>query len=106
MIANSSELRRASVSSSRNVDRSRLATARNSLSPMPWPSESLTALKLSMPSTSNAALSVLRHEGEPRFGALALGDVHQRQQHRGLVAIHQVARIDRQIDQCAVGPHV
>jgi len=37
-IANSSELRRASVSSSRNVDRRRLATARKSLSPMPLPS--------------------------------------------------------------------
>ena len=47
---------------------------------------------------------VLRHEGEPRLGALALGDVHQRQQHRGLVVIDQMARIDRQIDQRAVGP--
>ena len=49
---------------------------------------------------------VLGHEGEPRLGALALGDVHQRQQHRGLVAIDQMARIDRQIDQRAVGPDV
>jgi hypothetical protein len=49
---------------------------------------------------------VLGHEGEPRLGALALGDVHQRQQHRGLIVIDQLARIDRQIDQRAVGPHV
>ncbi len=49
---------------------------------------------------------MLRHEGEPRFGTLALGDVHQRQQYRGLIAIHQVARIDRQIDQRAVGPYM
>ena len=47
---------------------------------------------------------VLGHEGKPRLGALALGDVHQRQQHRGLVVIDQMARIDRQIDQRAVGP--
>ncbi len=33
---------------------------------------------------------VLGHEGEPRLGALALGDVHQRQQHRGLVVIDQM----------------
>ena len=49
---------------------------------------------------------VLRHEGKPRLGALALGDVHQRQQHRGLVVIDQMARIDCQIDQRTVGPHV
>ena len=49
---------------------------------------------------------VLGHEGEPRLGALALGDIHQRQQHRGLVAIEQMARIDRQIDQRSVGPDV
>ncbi len=49
---------------------------------------------------------VLGHEGKSRLGALALGDVHQRQQHRGLVVIDQMARIDRQIDQGAVGPHV
>ncbi len=47
---------------------------------------------------------MLGHEGEPRLGALALGDVHQRQQHRGLVGIDQLAGIDRQIDQRAVGP--
>ena len=49
---------------------------------------------------------VLRHEGEPRLGALAFGDVHQRQQYRGPVAIDQLTRIDRQIDQRAVGPDV
>src|SRR6202022_3468170 len=49
---------------------------------------------------------VLSHEGEPRLGALALGDIHQRQQHRGLVAIDQLARIDREIDQRSVGPDV
>ena len=49
---------------------------------------------------------MLGHEGEPRLGALALGDVHQRQQHRGPVAIDQMARIDRQIDQRSVGPHM
>src|SRR6201999_623738 len=48
-IANSSELRRASVSSSRSVERNRLATPRSSLSPTAWPSVSLTALKLSRP---------------------------------------------------------
>ena len=47
---------------------------------------------------------MLRHEGKPRLGALALGDIHQRQQHRGLVVVDQLARIDRQIDQGAVGP--
>ena len=47
---------------------------------------------------------MLRHEGEPRLGALALGDVHQRQQYRRLIAIDELARIDRQIDQRAVGP--
>ncbi|KTT92351.1 hypothetical protein NS44R_14625, partial [Mammaliicoccus sciuri] len=35
---------------------------------------------------------VLGHEGQPRLGALALGDVHQREQHRRLVAVHQLAR--------------
>ena len=49
---------------------------------------------------------MLRHEGEPRFGALALGHVHQRQKYRRLVAMDQLARIDRQIDQRAVGPHM
>ena len=47
---------------------------------------------------------VLRHEGEPRLGTLALGDIHQRQQHCGLVVMDQLTRIDRQIDQRAVGP--
>ena len=49
---------------------------------------------------------VLGHEGEPRLGALAFGDVHQRQQYRGLVAIDQMTRIDRQIDQRPVSPDV
>ncbi len=49
---------------------------------------------------------VLGHEGEPGLGALALGDVHQRQQHCGLVVIDQLARIDRQINQRAVGAHM
>ncbi len=49
---------------------------------------------------------VLRHEGEPRLGAFGLGDIHQRQQYRGPVAIEQTARIDRQIDQRSVGPHM
>ena len=47
---------------------------------------------------------MLGHEGQPRLGALAFGDVHQRQQHRRPVAVNQLARIDRQIDQRAVGP--
>ena len=47
---------------------------------------------------------MLGHEGQPRLGALAFGDVHQRQQHGRLVAIDELARIDRQIDQGAVGP--
>ncbi len=47
---------------------------------------------------------VLGHEREPGFGAFALGDIHQRQQHRGAVGIDQFARIDREIDQRAVGP--
>jgi hypothetical protein len=46
---------------------------------------------------------MLRHEGEPRLGAFALGDVHQRQQHRGPLGIGQFAGIDRKIDQRAVG---
>jgi hypothetical protein len=49
---------------------------------------------------------MLRHEGEPRLGAFALGDIHQRQQYRRPVAIDQVTRIDRQIDQRSVGPHM
>ena len=49
---------------------------------------------------------VLRHEGEPHLGALALGDIHQRQQHRRLAVIGQLARIDRKIDQRAVGADV
>jgi len=49
---------------------------------------------------------VLRHEGEPRVGAFALGNIHQRQQYRGPVAIEQMTRIDRQIDQRSVGPHM
>ena len=46
---------------------------------------------------------MLGHEGKPRLGALALGDVHQREQHRGPLVIGQFARIDREIDQRAVG---
>ena len=46
---------------------------------------------------------VLRHEGEPRLGLLALGDVHQRQQHRRPAVMHELARIDRDVDQRAVG---
>ena len=34
---------------------------------------------------------MLRHEREPRLGALALGDVHQRQQHRRLAFEYQNA---------------
>jgi hypothetical protein len=49
---------------------------------------------------------VLGHEGEPRLGPLALGDIHQRQQYRGLIAIDQMTQIDRQIDQRSVGPDV
>lgn len=49
---------------------------------------------------------MLGHEGEPRLGALALGDVHQREQHRGPLGIDQFARIDRKVDQGAVGPDV
>ena len=47
---------------------------------------------------------MLGHEGQPRLGALALGHVHQRQQHRRLVAMDELARIDREVDQRAVGP--
>ena len=47
---------------------------------------------------------MLGHEGEPGLGALALGDIHQRQQHRGLIVIDQLARIDRKVDQRTVGP--
>jgi aspartate-semialdehyde dehydrogenase len=34
---------------------------------------------------------MLGHESQPRFGALALGGVHQREQHRRLVAIDELA---------------
>ena len=47
---------------------------------------------------------MLGHEGQPRLGALAFGDVHQRQQDGRPVAVNELARIDRQIDQRAVGP--
>lgn len=46
---------------------------------------------------------MLGHEGEPRLGALAFGDVHQCEQHRGPVGIGQFAGIDRKVDQRAVG---
>ena len=49
---------------------------------------------------------MLSHEGKPRLGALALGDVHQRQQHRRPIAIDELPRIDGEIDQRAVGPDV
>src|ERR1700756_854368 len=45
---------------------------------------------------------MLGKECEPRLGALALGDVHQRQQHCRLVVVDQLARIDRKIDQRSV----
>ena len=47
---------------------------------------------------------VLGEKGEPRFGAFALGDVHQPQQHRGPIIESQKARIDRDINQSTVGP--
>ena len=46
---------------------------------------------------------MLGHEGEPRLGALALGDVHQREQNRRTLGIGQFAGIDRKVDQRAVG---
>lgn len=46
---------------------------------------------------------MLRHEGEPRFSALALRDVHQSQQHRRLAIEDEIARIDRHVDQRSVG---
>ena len=46
---------------------------------------------------------MLGHEGKPRLGALALGDVHQREQHRRLFAVEQFTGIDRKIDQRTVG---
>ena len=47
---------------------------------------------------------MLGHESQPRLGALAFGGVHQRQQDRRPIAVNELARIDRQIDQRAVGP--
>jgi hypothetical protein len=47
---------------------------------------------------------MLGHESEPRLGALALGNVHQRQQDGRLVTIGELTRIDRQINQGAVDP--
>ena len=116
---------------SRSVERSALGDRRaTACRRCRWPSVSLTALKLSRSSTSTATFSalrrvcssissmllaqqdavrqsgqrvMLRHEGEPRLGALALGDVHQRQQHGRLVVMDELARIDREIDQRAVG---
>ena len=49
---------------------------------------------------------MLGHEGQPRLGAPAFGGVHQRQQDRRPVAVDELARIDRQVDQRAVGPDV
>src|SRR3954471_11867769 len=46
---------------------------------------------------------MLGHESQPRLGALAFGGVHQRQQDRRPIAVDELARIDRQIDQRAVG---
>ncbi len=47
---------------------------------------------------------MLGHEGEPRLGALALGDVHQRQQHRGLIAMDE-SRGNRSQDRSARRRH-
>ena len=47
---------------------------------------------------------MLGHESQPRLGALAFGGVHQRQQDRRPIAVDELARIDRQVDQGAVGP--
>jgi len=47
---------------------------------------------------------MLGHEGQPRLGALALGDVEQGQQDRGFAVVNELARIDRKVDQGAVGP--
>src|SRR5882757_440884 len=47
---------------------------------------------------------MLGHEGQPRLGTLALGGVRQRQQDRRPVAVNELARIDRKVDQGAVGP--
>jgi hypothetical protein len=114
MIANSSELRRAIASSSRSEDRSRLATPRSSLSPEKQHRDLFRAaagLRQHLVQSLAQRIAVrqsgqpvmMGHEGEPRLRPLSLGDVHQRHQHRGLVAIRQLARIDRQIDQRAVG---
>src|SRR5271165_1231661 len=45
---------------------------------------------------------MLGEEGDPRLGPLALGDVHQREQHCGLFVVDQFARVDGEIDQRAV----
>jgi hypothetical protein len=42
---------------------------------------------------------MLRQKREPRLGALAFGNVHQCEQHGRTLAIDQMARINRQIDQ-------
>ena len=47
---------------------------------------------------------MLGHESQPRLGALAFGGVHQRQQDRRPIAVDELARIDRQVDQRTVGP--
>ena len=46
---------------------------------------------------------VVRHVGDTRFGALALGDVDHRDQHGRRFFVRQPARVDRDIDQRAVG---
>ena len=49
---------------------------------------------------------MLGHERQSRLGAFAFGGVHQRQQHRRPAAVNELARIDREINQRAVGPDV
>ncbi len=46
---------------------------------------------------------VMRHEGDARLGALALGDVDCRHQHGRHALIGQPAGEDRHVDEAAVG---
>ena len=120
------------VSSSRsNSARRRSATPCSSVSPNGWPSVSLTALEVveidaqhgeacaplrrrradhllhALPQ-QNAVRQrgqrvVMRHEGDPRLGALALGDVDGGDQHRRPAVVGQLPQEDRHVDHRAVG---
>ena len=128
--ANSSELSRASTSSSRSIDRNPLADTAQQLVADAMAKRIIDRLEMVEAEhqhrhlfgvTAGAQQDVvhllaqqiavrqpgqpvmLGHASQPRFGALAFGGVDQRQQDRWPVAVNELTRIDRQVDQRTVG---